>query len=110
EHVTKQLNKLVNFINSNELKTDSAVRRERLEVKVRTDATMLSQVVETEKMFHGKVVDAWPDAVTDEATGNGDKISSMLRMLDPYGVRELVQSGMVAVGRGPRSITANSLR
>lgn len=110
EQVTKQLNKLVNVIKIVELEPDSAVRRELLLVKVRADATVRSQVLETVQMFNAKVVDVSPEALTIEVTGNGDKTSAMLRMLEPYGVRELVQSGMVAVGRGPRSITANSSR
>lgn len=110
EQVTKQLNKLVNVIKIVELDPDTAVRRELLLVKVRADATVRSQVLETVQMFRAKVVDVSPEALTIEATGNGDKISALLRMLEPYGVRELVQSGMVAVGRGPRSITANSSR
>ena len=110
EQVTKQLNKLVNVIKIVELDPDTAVRRELLLVKVRADATVRSQVLETVQMFRAKVVDVSPEALTIEATGNSDKISALLRMLEPYGVRELVQSGMVAVGRGPRSITANSTR
>jgi acetolactate synthase-1/3 small subunit len=51
-----------------------------------------------------------PDAVTIEATGNPEKLSAMLRVLEPFGIRELVQSGMVAVGRGSRSITDRALR
>lgn len=110
EQVTKQLNKLVNVIKIVELDPDTAVRRELLLVKVRADATVRSQVLETVQMFRAKVVDVSPEALTIEATGNSDKIGALLRMLEPYGVRELVQSGMVAVGRGPRSITANSTR
>lgn len=110
EQVTKQLNKLVNVIKIVELDPDVSVRRELLLVKVRADATVRSQVLETVQLFHAKVVDVSPEALTVEAIGDGDKISALLRMLEPYGVRELVQSGMVAVGRGPRSITANSSR
>jgi acetolactate synthase-1/3 small subunit len=51
-----------------------------------------------------------PDAVTIEATGNPDKLAAMLRVLEPFGIRELVQSGMVAIGRGGRSITDRALR
>ena len=57
-----------------------------------------------------KVVDVAPDAVTIEATGSTDKLEALLRVLEPYGVRELVQSGMVAVGRGSRSMTDRSSR
>ncbi|MEU6642417.1 acetolactate synthase small subunit [Saccharomonospora sp. NPDC046836] len=110
EQVTKQLNKLVNVIKIVELDSGSSVQRELLLVKVRADATVRSQVLETVQLFRAKVVDVSPEALTIEATGTSDKISALLRMLEPYGVRELVQSGMVAVGRGARSITATSTR
>ncbi|GAA4544744.1 MULTISPECIES: acetolactate synthase small subunit [Amycolatopsis] len=110
EQVTKQLNKLVNVIKIVELEPSTAVQRELLLVKVRADATVRSQVLETVQLFRAKVVDVSPEALTVEATGTSDKIGALLRMLEPYGIRELVQSGMVAVGRGARSITATSPR
>ncbi|OZM74048.1 acetolactate synthase small subunit [Amycolatopsis antarctica] len=110
EQVTKQLNKLINVIKIVELEKSTAVQRELLLVKVRADATVRSQVLETVNLFRAKVVDVSPEALTIEATGAGDKINALLRMLEPYGVREIVQSGMVAVGRGARSITATSTR
>ena len=110
EQVTKQLNKLVNVIKIVELEQSTAVQRELLLVKVRADNTVRSQVLETVQLFRAKVVDVSPEALTIEATGTSDKIGALLRMLEPYGIRELVQSGMVAVGRGARSITATSPR
>jgi acetolactate synthase-1/3 small subunit len=110
EQVTKQLNKLVNVIKIVELDPASAVQREILLVKVRADATVRSQVLETVQLFRAKVVDAAIESLTIEATGTADKLDALLRMLEPYGVREMVQSGMVAVGRGPRSITATAVR
>ena len=110
EQVTKQLNKLVNVIKIVELEPSTSVQRELLLVKVRADATVRSQVLETVQLFRAKVVDVSPEALTVEATGTSDKIGALLRMLEPYGIRELVQSGMVAVGRGARSITATSPR
>ncbi|SFN88253.1 acetolactate synthase, small subunit [Pseudonocardia ammonioxydans] len=110
EQVTKQLNKLVHVIKIVELEPESSVQRELLLVKVRADATVRSQVLETVQLFRAKVVDVSPEAVTIEATGDADKLNALLRMLEPYGVREMVQSGMVAVGRGPRSITAAAVR
>jgi acetolactate synthase-1/3 small subunit len=56
------------------------------------------------------VVDVSTDAVTIEATGNAEKLAALLRVLEPFGIRELVQSGMVAIGRGSRSITERTLR
>jgi acetolactate synthase-1/3 small subunit len=110
EQVTKQLNKLVNVIKIVELEKSTAVQRELLLVKVRADATVRSQVLETVQLFRAKVVDVSPEALTVEATGTSEKIGALLRMLEPYGIRELVQSGMVAVSRGARSITATSAR
>jgi acetolactate synthase-1/3 small subunit len=110
EQVTKQLNKLVNVIKIVELETSASVQRELILVKVRADLDSRSQVLETVQLFRAKVVDVSPDAVTVEATGNADKLDAMLRVLEPFGIKELVQSGMVAIGRGARSITDRSLR
>ena len=110
EQVTKQLNKLVNVIKIVELDPAQSVQRELLLVKVRADLPVRSAVLETAELFRARVVDVSPESVTIEATGTVDKLEALVRMLDPFGVRELVQSGMVAVGRGPRSITGTALR
>jgi acetolactate synthase-1/3 small subunit len=110
EQVTKQLNKLINVIKIVELEPSAAVQRELLLVKVRADASTRGQVLETVQLFRAKVVDVATDAVTIEVTGNADKIDAFLRVLEPFGIRELVQSGMVAIGRGSRSITDRTLR
>ena len=110
EQVTKQLNKLVNVIKIVELDPAQSVQRELLLVKVRADLSVRSAVLETAQLFRARVVDVSPESVTIEATGTADKIEALVRMLEPFGVRELVQSGMVAIGRGPRSITGTALR
>jgi acetolactate synthase-1/3 small subunit len=110
EQMTKQLNKLVNVIKIVELEASESVQRELLLVKVRADLSTRSSVLEMVQLFRAKVVDVSPEAVTIEATGTRDKIEALVRVLEPFGIRELVQSGMVAVGRGPRSITDRSLR
>jgi acetolactate synthase-1/3 small subunit len=110
EQVTKQLNKLVNVIKIVTLEPGQGVERELVLVKVKADAVSRGQVLEAVQLFRAKVVDVAPDAVTIEATGNPDKLSALLRVLEPFGIRELVQSGMVAVGRGSRSITDRALR
>jgi acetolactate synthase-1/3 small subunit len=110
EQVTKQLNKLINVLKIVELDPESSIRRELVLVKVRADQSIRSQVLETVQLFRAKVVDVSADSVIIEATGNADKLDALLRVLDPFGVKELVQSGMVAMGRGSRSITDRSLR
>jgi acetolactate synthase-1/3 small subunit len=110
EQVTKQLNKLVNVIKIVELDNSASVQRELLLVKVRADLSARSQVLEVVQLFRAKVVDVAADAVSIEATGTVEKLDAFIRVLEPFGIRELVQSGMVAVGRGSRSITDRSLR
>ena len=76
------------------------IQRELLLVKVSTTSETRSQVLETVQLFRAKVVDVAQDAVTIEATGNAEKIQALLRVLEPYGIKELVQSGLVAMERG----------
>jgi acetolactate synthase I/III small subunit len=110
EQVTKQLNKLVEVLKVVELDGAASVQRELLLVKVRADLSSRSHVLETVQLFRAKVVDVSADAVVIEATGNSEKLDALLRVLEPFGIKELVQSGMVAVGRGQRSITDRALR
>ena len=110
EQVTKQLNKLVEVIKIVELDGATSVDRELLLVKVKADADSRGHVLDAVQLFKAKVVDVAPDAMTIEVTGNPDKLNDFLRILEPFGIRELVQSGMVAIGRGSRSITERTLR
>ncbi len=110
EQVTKQLNKLVEVIKIVELDGAQSVNRELLLVKVKAEAASRSQVLEIVQLFRAKVVDVSTDALTIQIVGNSDKLADFLRMVEPYGVRELVQSGMVAIGRGSRSITERTIR
>jgi len=110
EQVTKQLNKLINVLKIVELESDSAVERELMLIKVKADAQTRGQVLETVQLFRAKVVDVGTDAVTIEATGDAGKLHAMLNVLEPFGIREIAQSGRVAIGRGARSITDRALR
>ncbi|MFC6237770.1 acetolactate synthase small subunit [Longivirga aurantiaca] len=110
EQVTKQLNKLVNVLKIVELEADSAVARELVLVKVKADQDIRSQVLQVAEVFRAKVVDVALETVTLEVTGSRDKTEAMLKLLEPFGIKELSQSGIVAIGRGPRSISDRSLR
>ncbi|MBW0115517.1 acetolactate synthase small subunit [Pseudonocardia abyssalis] len=110
EQVTKQLNKLVHVIKIVELEPGGSVQRELLLVKVRADPAVRSQVLEIVDLFRAHAVDVTPEALTVEATGTAEKIAALLKNLEPFGIREMVQSGTIAVGRGPRSITATAVR
>jgi len=110
EQVTKQLNKLINVLKIVELEPGSTVQRELILIKVRADAESRSRVLEAVNLFRAKVVDVALDVITVEATGNHDKLDALIKVLEPFGIKELVQSGMVAIGRGGRSITDRALR
>ena len=105
EQVTKQLNKLVNVIKIVELDPEASVQREHLLIKVRVDNTTRSQILEAVNLFRARVVDVSPDALVIEVTGDSGKVQALLRVLEPYGIREIAQSGLLAIGRGGKSIT-----
>ncbi|MBK8446437.1 MAG: acetolactate synthase small subunit [Micropruina sp.] len=104
EQITKQLNKLIEVLKIVELE-DASVRRELVLIKLKADPGTRSQIIEIVQLFRGKTVDVQNDSLTIEATGSPDKLEALLEMLRPYGVRELVQSGLVALGRGSKSLT-----
>ncbi len=110
EQVTKQLNKLVNVLKIVQLEPTASVQRRLLLVKVRAEGATRSQVLDAVQLFRAKVVDIAPDALTIEATGEADKLTALCRLLEPFGIRELAQSGVVAIGRGSRSIAAPAVR
>lgn len=110
EQVTKQLNKLINVLKIVELSPTASVHRELLLIKVRADASVRAQVATVVDMFRAHIVDVAPDSMTVEASGTTDKLQALVKMLEPFGVREIVQSGMVALGRGAKSITTDRVR
>ena len=105
EQVTKQLNKLVNVIKIVELDPGQSVQREHLLVKVRVDNSSRSAVLEAVNLFRARVVDVSTDALVIEVTGDSGKTTAFLRVLEPYGIKEIAQSGLLAIGRGGKSIT-----
>lgn len=105
EQVTKQLNKLINVIKIVELDPEQSVTREHLLIKVRVDNTTRSQILEAVNLFRARVVDVASDALIIETTGDSGKIQAFLRVLEPYGIKEIAQSGLLAMGRGSKSIT-----
>jgi acetolactate synthase-1/3 small subunit len=110
EQVTKQLNKLINVIKIVELDDAQSVQREHMLIKVRVDNSTRSQVLEAVNLFRARVVDVATDALVIEVTGDTGKIQALLRVLDPYGIKEIAQSGLLAIGRGSKSITERVFR
>jgi acetolactate synthase I/III small subunit len=110
EQVTKQLNKLINVIKVVELEADQAVQRDHMLIKVKTDASTRSQVLEAVTLFRARVIDVVSDAVIIEVTGDTAKCAAFIKVLEPYGIKELVQSGVLAMGRGSKSISEKILK
>ena len=88
-----------------ELEPSQSVQREHLLVKVKVDNSTRSQVLEAVTLFRARVVDVATDALVIEVTGDSGKMQAFLRVLEPYGIKELAQSGLLAIGRGSKSIT-----
>ncbi len=99
EQITKQLNKLVEVIKIVEL-DGASVQRELLLVKVRAPLADRAQVLQTVELFRAKVIDVNADTVTVEATGTTEKLQALLAVLAPLGIKEMAQSGTVALARG----------
>ncbi|WJZ67917.1 acetolactate synthase small subunit [Kocuria rosea] len=110
EQVTKQLNKLINVIKIVELTPDSSVQRDHIMVKVRADAATRLQVTQAADLFRATVVDVSTESLVIEATGAPEKLRALLDILEPFGVREIVRAGTLALGRGPKSMSDRALR
>lgn len=109
EQVTKQLNKLVHVLKIVELDRERSVQRELLLIKVRVDARQRADVLQVVDLFRAHVVDVATDALVIEAVGTPEKLDALLAALEPHDIREIVQSGTVAIGRGARSITERTM-
>jgi acetolactate synthase I/III small subunit len=108
EQIVKQLNKLVHVLKIVELEAGETVERELQLIKVACDATTRSQVIELAQVFRANIVDVDHDSLTIEAAGDPDKLAAIVDLLEPFGIREMVRSGRIALARGARSITDGS--
>ncbi|SDR78916.1 acetolactate synthase small subunit [Agrococcus carbonis] len=110
EQVTKQLNKLVNVVKIVELEPGQSVQREHMLIKVKVDNSTRSQILEAATLFRARVVDVTTDALVIEVTGDSPKCQALLKLLEPYGIKEIAQSGLLAIGRGGKSISERVLK
>ena len=110
EQVTKHLNKLINVIKILEHEPGSAVERELMLVKVRSDGDARQRIMEIASVFRVNVVDVTHNTLTLEATGKPDKLEALLELLDDFGVVELSRTGRIALSRGDRGIKERVLR
>ena len=100
EQVRKQLHKLINVIEIVELDPESSVSREMVMVKIKVDSDNRSEVIEMVDIFRGNIVDVSKESIIVEVTGNAQKLRAFEDLVKPYGIRELVRTGKVALPRG----------
>lgn len=103
EQITKQVDKLVNVIKIRDLDPQLSVARELALIKVRADAATRGEVIQLVEIFRGDIIDVTPDSLTVQVTGESDVLLNFERLLEPFGVIELVKTGVVALGRGSSS-------
>ncbi len=102
EQITKQLNKLVDVIKVLDFTDGSAIEREMALIKVTAEDESRAEVLRIVDIFRAKIVDVTPKSYTIEATGAPAKINAILDLLRPLGLKELVRTGAVAIGRGAK--------
>lgn len=100
EQILKQLNRLVDVINVQDLTSQSHIDRELLLVKVETSQQQRSEVIEIAELFRAKIVDVQQDSLTIESSGSREKLEAMLNLLTPFGIKELVRTGRIGLARG----------
>ena len=100
EQVRKQLEKVVDVVKVAEIASDNIVSRELALIKAKTTSSTRSEIIQIVDMFRANIVDVASDSVTIEATGDEDKIDSLLKLLRNYGVKEVARTGRIAVPRG----------
>lgn len=100
EQIAKQLDKLINVIKIRDLDPKLAVSRELALLKVRADASNRGEVIQLVEIFRGEIVDVTTDSVTIQVTGESDELINFEQLVKPFGVIELVKTGVVALGRG----------
>ena len=101
EKVAQNLLKLVNVIKVENISDEPAVKRDLALIKVKTEnTTTRSEIMQLVETFRGRVVDVGHNSLMVEVTGTGDKIESLVEVMRPYGIKEMVRTGLVAMVRG----------
>ncbi len=100
EQVTKQLDKLVNVIKVRDLDPENMVARELALLKVRADGSSRTEIIQLVEIFGARIIDVTTSTLTIQATGESDDLLNLEGLLRPFGLIELVKTGVVALGRG----------
>lgn len=107
EQVKKQLDKLEDVIKVIDLKNGNSVYRELVLIKVKADAEKRAAINEIVTIFRSKIIDVSVDTLTIELTGDESKISALIKLMEEYGIQELVRTGVTALERGDKTIRSH---
>ena len=99
EQIEKQLNRLIEVIRITDITKENHVEREMILVKVAVDTAKRGEVLQIVDIFRARTIDVAPESLTIEITGDENKLRAVIDMLRPYGIRELVRTGKVAIMR-----------
>lgn len=100
EQVMKQLNKLIDVIKVTDFVEQPHLERDLVLIKVNAERGKRSEILEIVDIFRAKIVDVASNSVIVETTGDEEKILALVNMLRPFGIKEMVRTGIVAMGRG----------
>jgi acetolactate synthase-1/3 small subunit len=96
---TKQLRKLVNVVEVMEFKDGQTVARELILVKVRADAKQRAEILQIKEIFRARIANLGPETLIIELTGDEDKVSACLALLEPFGILEIARTGRLALNK-----------
>ncbi len=102
EQINKQLNKLVDVIKVHDFTGEEHIERELAMIKVTTTAENRAEILSIVDIFRAKVVDVSPRTYTIEITGDAEKIRAITELVRPFGIKEIVRTGAVAMARSPK--------
>src|SRR5258706_5068828 len=100
EQVEKQLNKLIDVIKVTSFITEDHIERDLALIKVKADKASRSEIFQIVDIFRAKIVDVGTDSLVVEVTGDESKITALEALLKPFGIKEMVRTGIIAMGRG----------
>jgi acetolactate synthase-1/3 small subunit len=100
EQVRKQLDKLVEVVKVTDISGDNLIARELTLIKVESNPATRSEIIEITDIFRANILDVIPDSIIIEATGDEDKINSLIELVRGFGMIELVRTGCIAMTRG----------
>ncbi|MBI4498031.1 MAG: acetolactate synthase small subunit [Chloroflexi bacterium] len=105
EQVVKQVDKLIEVVRIRDISEEDHLSRELAMIKVATTPATRGEIIQIVDVFRAAIVDVSSDSLIVEVTGEEDKVDSLIRILEPYGIRELARTGRISMVRGHHGVT-----